>query len=316
MNSAAFRSRLKRFLAPVALLALSLGLCSTLVQADDVDRAQQLFEQGRQTRDVDQRIALLRESIRLQPSYGGWYFLGRAYQEKVLQQGAGPAIAAEAVDAFEKALRLASNRKQAAMARGRAGEAMIAAGRGADGVALLRQSIKDLSPAPAWMEQALLRGQIDNSQRLVSAKEIVDALSGDKRAVFGVEQRSIDLPVNFATNRYEIDSLPTGKAQADELAAAVGEMGRIDQKYMIVGHTDVRGSKAHNDRLSQNRADSVKAYIAGRVPNVADLLCAVGRGEDLPSAQLVNAADENHPDNAPRHQINRRVQVEIVDYCY
>lgn len=314
MKSGAFRSRLKRSLVPVALLTLTLGVFSALAQGDDIDRAQQLYEQGRQTRDVDERIALLLESIRVQPSYGGWYFLGRAYQEQV-QQGAGAATAEQAADAFEQALRSARDGKQAAMARGRAGEAMIDAGRSPDGVALLSQSIKELSPPPAWMEQALLRGKIDNSRRLVSAKEIVGALSGDKRAVFGVEQRSIDLPVNFATNRFEVDSLPAGKAQAEELVDAIRQLGPIDQKYMIVGHTDVRGSKPHNDQLSQDRANNVKAYIARLVPDVAPLLCAVGRGEDEPSQPLVNTADENHPDNAPIHQINRRVQVEVVDFC-
>lgn len=62
----------------------------------------------------------------------------------------------------------------------------------------------------------------------------------------------------------------------------------------IGGHTDARGAESFNQRLSQERADAVKAYLVDQGVN-ADRLRAVGYGESRPldAAQTVEAYARN-----------------------
>ena len=56
----------------------------------------------------------------------------------------------------------------------------------------------------------------------------------------------------------------------------------------MTGHTDHIGSEAHNDRLSLQRAEAVRAMLIQRGIN-ASFLRAVGRGEREP---LIPTPDE------------------------
>ena len=71
---------------------------------------------------------------------------------------------------------------------------------------------------------------------------------------------------------------------------------------IAVGHTDSIGSDKYNNRLSQRRADSVKAYLVskGIEPN---RIYTEGKGEKQPIA-----------DNKTREgrAKNRRVEIEVV----
>ncbi|BBE50788.1 Outer membrane protein P5 [Ferriphaselus amnicola] len=55
---------------------------------------------------------------------------------------------------------------------------------------------------------------------------------------------------------------PEGQAVLDKLAADLN--GVTFDKLTIVGHADRRGSKASNQKLSEDRANSVKAYLASK----------------------------------------------------
>jgi OmpA-OmpF porin, OOP family len=70
----------------------------------------------------------------------------------------------------------------------------------------------------------------------------------------------------------------------------------------VEGHTDSRGSDAHNLRLSQRRAESVVAYLVARGID-ADRLAAVGYGESAPVA----------PNDTPENMYkNRRVDMVVT----
>ena len=71
---------------------------------------------------------------------------------------------------------------------------------------------------------------------------------------------------------------------------------------IAVGHTDSVGSDKYNDRLSQRRADSVKAYLVskGIEPN---RIYTEGKGEKQPVAS--NKTKEGRAKN-------RRVEIEVV----
>jgi len=74
-------------------------------------------------------------------------------------------------------------------------------------------------------------------------------------------------------------------------------------KIQINAHTDIRGSAAYNQRLSEGRAKAVVDYLISKGIR-ADRLRSRGFGEQQP---LINATTE------AQHQRNRRVEFEIID---
>ena len=92
------------------------------------------------------------------------------------------------------------------------------------------------------------------------------------------------------------DSRPT----LDEAAAVLAKFESV--KLEIQGHTDTTGPREHNLRLSQQRAEAVKAYLEKKGV-AADRLTAKGYGPDKPKA-----------DNATREGriANRRVEFVLV----
>lgn len=71
----------------------------------------------------------------------------------------------------------------------------------------------------------------------------------------------------------------------------------------IVGHTDSKGDDDYNQRLSLNRAASVKAWLSGH--GVASRLAIEGKGEASPVAPNTLADNSDNPEG---RQKNRRVE--------
>ena len=89
-------------------------------------------------------------------------------------------------------------------------------------------------------------------------------------------------------------------------------MGGIALEVIIaVGHTDSVGGDAYNQKLSVQRAESVKAYLVAKgVP--ATRLEAVGKGEADP---VVECKDEKkRPALIKCLEPNRRVEIEPVTF--
>ena len=100
--------------------------------------------------------------------------------------------------------------------------------------------------------------------------------------------------VLFDFDKYTIRSSEYGSIE--EAAADIIETGGT---YYVDGHTDVRGSDAYNDKLSERRAQAVAdALIKEGVD--ASKLQVRGMGERFP---------ECHEDTAECHQENRRVEI-------
>ncbi len=105
--------------------------------------------------------------------------------------------------------------------------------------------------------------------------------------------------VTFASGNAEL------KASSFEILDKVVEsmLAWPDVTFEIQGHTDNTGSKSLNRRLSQDRAESVMAYL--KMKGVAARrMTAVGYGEDTPAA--TNATSEGRA-------INRRVELVRTD---
>lgn len=94
--------------------------------------------------------------------------------------------------------------------------------------------------------------------------------------------------------------MPRSFGLLDEVAAALAS--RPSAHVRIEGHTDNRGGRPYNLRLSQTRADSVKAYLVGKGIS-SDRLEAKGYGPDQP-------IDDNK--SAAGRERNRRVEFMIT----
>jgi outer membrane protein OmpA-like peptidoglycan-associated protein len=100
----------------------------------------------------------------------------------------------------------------------------------------------------------------------------------------------------------------TGKA--DLKGAATADLAKLtafltqnpDRSLVIEGHTDSVGSESYNQVLSQNRANSVKAFLLNQGV-ASNRITAFGKGESSPVASN---------DSSSGRQMNRRVEVIIA----
>jgi outer membrane protein OmpA-like peptidoglycan-associated protein len=107
--------------------------------------------------------------------------------------------------------------------------------------------------------------------------------------------------VQFKTGSAVI--LPASDDLLRQVAAVMVEHPEIKQ-IEVQGHTDNRGGKAYNKKLSQKRADAVKKWLLNYGQIEAGRLSARGYGMDEP------LADNATPDG---RQKNRRVQFKITE---
>ena len=83
----------------------------------------------------------------------------------------------------------------------------------------------------------------------------------------------------FAFNKATLT--PAAKATLDKtVLARLGSCAKVDS-LIITGHTDRLGSQAYNQKLSEKRADAVKAYLAGKGVK-ADVVDTMGAGKTQP----------------------------------
>lgn len=131
------------------------------------------------------------------------------------------------------------------------------------------------------------------------------AAAAAKKCDFSVTLQSDEL---FTFNKAAL----TGAAQKRLDNDVVGKLGACASvsMIMITGHTDRLGSQEYNQKLSEKRADAVKAYLLKKgVP--ADTVDTMGAGKTQP-AQGVKCEDA-----LPRQKLiaclapNRRVVVEV-----
>jgi outer membrane protein OmpA-like peptidoglycan-associated protein len=107
-------------------------------------------------------------------------------------------------------------------------------------------------------------------------------------------QITIAIQFDFDSARIRPDSFRAIGLMADALYHPYLQ----DYHFLIVGHTDAKGSREYNLKLSQERADAVRAALINPFGISAARIEAVGLGEE----QLMNSKD-------PEAAANRRVQL-------
>ncbi|HTE41795.1 MAG TPA: OmpA family protein [Steroidobacteraceae bacterium] len=112
----------------------------------------------------------------------------------------------------------------------------------------------------------------------------------------------------FAFNKAELRT--TGQS---ELAAFAQELkGTRFEVVTVEGHTDRIGSDAYNDKLSVQRAETVKAYLIAAGVDAAKIE-AVGKGESTPVTKPDQCKGDNRtPQLIACLQPDRRVEVEVT----
>ena len=84
---------------------------------------------------------------------------------------------------------------------------------------------------------------------------------------------------------------------------AASLLAHPDVRVEVAGHTDITGRHSYNMRLSQQRAQAVKAYLARRGVEPSRMV-AVGYGPDQP------IADNGTPEGRAQ---NRRVELRLLE---
>jgi OOP family OmpA-OmpF porin len=102
----------------------------------------------------------------------------------------------------------------------------------------------------------------------------------------------------------------TGSAKLlPESEASLNEAGEALEKYPdlrveVEGHTDTRGAAAYNRRLSQSRAESVRAYLLEHFRLRGENITAKGYGESQPLTRERNQEELRQ---------NRRVELRVLN---
>ena len=293
---------MKQFFRSSAACSLTLLTCLVAAAgfsaAPDCRLGADYYNLAKSAADPQRTIEWLQRSAQVCPNFNTSYMLGLIYlQQNELDAALAAFIRAgtEAVSAKTEALALA--RKGALLARtGQLPRALQA-------LELAKRLHPE--PAPAWLEASLKDTRIKIHQSLIKAGDIAYVLaSGTQISSDGrfAVRPAVNLPVHFDFDRADLNA--AGIRQVLELGRALSGPGMQPWSFLLVGHTDKRGSTAYNQRLSENRAATVKLELAGRFPALRSRLASRGRGE----TELLYEGDSEKD-----HMLNRRVQVTFCD---
>jgi outer membrane protein OmpA-like peptidoglycan-associated protein len=249
--------------------------------------------------ETDPKIVIewLNKSVKVCPNFNAWYMLGLVHT----RQGKPD----RAIDAFAQARMEAGSSKSEALALARQAELLAYSGqlpRALHAFELAKRFYP--KPTPVWLDKSLKKARIQIYQSIIPAADIAQIFEGGTQISsdgrFAVRP-AVNLPVHFDFDRANLNS--TGSRQVVELGRALARTQMKQWSFELVGHTDKRGSPAYNQKLSENRAYTVKMELERQFPSLAGRLGHQGRGE----TDLLYDGDSEED-----HMLNRRVRVTIV----
>ena len=254
------------------------------------------YERAKATGDRQEGIKWLQRSVAACPNFIAWYMLGRLYAEDSQLD--------PAVHAFAQARTVATTAQLEALALGRQGEIFFQAGRQPEALRALEVAHRfHPDPAPDWLEASLRKARLQSHREVMAAADIASLLvPGDQSGRFAVRP-AVNLPVHFEFDRADLNA--TGRRQVMELGRALSGAKMGPGSFLLVGHTDKRGSRMYNQLLSERRAETVKVELERRFPTLIGKLEAAGRGE----TQLLYDGDDDTD-----HMLNRRVKITLIPH--
>lgn len=263
----------------------------------DCYRGEDYYNRAKSAANQQKSIEWLQRSAAVCPNFNAWYMLGRLYSR--LDQHN------KALYAFTQAGAVAASNRSEALALGRQGEILSQNGQLLLALRMLEMAHRfHPAPKPEWLEAALRNARIQSFRNVIAAADIAavfDAgLYTSKNGRF-IVRPTVNLPVHFDFNRADLNS--AGKQQVIELGRALSRTRTRQSSFLLVGHTDKRGTRTYNQILSEKRANTVKIELERRFPSLIGQLKATGRGE---SQLLYDGDDETD------HLLNRRVKVSLI----
>ncbi|MBL1407164.1 OmpA family protein [Sphingobacterium faecale] len=183
-------------------------------------------------------------------------------------------------------------------------------------------------------EKVIARGSTDSNgqirfdidkglaYKVYGEKEGYMADSASMNAVFPLRDTTIQLtlnlqPVNKVGEKFVLENIyydfdkynirPDAALILDKLVATMRNNPTL--RIELSSHTDSRGAKTYNQKLSQKRAQAAVDYIVGKGID-RERLVAKGYGE----SRLVNQCADGVKCTPEEHQANRRTEVEVLAY--
>lgn len=144
----------------------------------------------------------------------------------------------------------------------------------------------------AQEREARLKAEQNAAAAVQSLRELAQVKEDARGTIITLEGS-----VLFVSGKAEL--LPLAKQKLDEVAKALTDLDP-KQTITVEGHTDSRGADDMNQKLSEERASAVRAYLVERGVK-PDRIKSVGRGESNPVAS----------NDTPEGRANNR-RVEIV----
>ena len=267
-------------------------------QAKDCRLGADYYYRAGAATDLNQRIVWLQRSVKVCPSFNAWYMLGLIFKTRGQPQ--------RAIDAFHHARAEAGSSRTEALALGRSGEVWLQTGHRIQALHALELAQRfHPMPAPGWLNNALRDARIQAHRTVVPAADIAFLLDAgmqySRDGRFAVRP-AVNLPVHFDFDQARLNS--AGNRQVTELGRALTRAQMRPWSFVLVGHTDQRGSMMYNQILSERRALTVKRKLEKQFPSLKHRLETEGRGE---TQLLYDGTSETD------HMLNRRVKVSLMN---
>ena len=162
-------------------------------------------------------------------------------------------------------------------------------------------------PSPAWTagcHPAIALAPVPYAEKTIPAPTQAQATLAAPLAVY--ETVGFDANVLFDSNKSNLR--PAGR---DSLDSFVGKIRGLEAQSMVaVGYADRMGTAGSNQVLSQERVDTVKAYLVSQGV-AADRVDTSARGERQPTTWATECKDTNNAKNVACMQPDRHVFIEI-----
>ena len=157
-------------------------------------------------------------------------------------------------------------------------------------------------PAPSWTAGCGGVAPVAVAQYVAPAPVVMAAA-----APLPVYERvAFDANVLFDSDKSALR--PAGRDTLDAFAAKI--RGLESQSILAIGYADRMGTDASNQALSQQRVDTVKAYLVGQ-GIAANRVQTSAKGESQPTTLLGDCKDANNPQNVACMQPDRHVFIEV-----
>lgn len=299
-----------RNLAIATFMMSTASLASAATLCDEGARYYRLAQKSGAAQDFAKATQWLNKSVQACESYDAYHLLGTAYKKQ--------RILDKSLQAYEKAVELASKADEAAISLARYGQVLSLNGQRYEALTMLERAIDMHSQAPSWIRNTAQELDRSLADKPVSGESIKRSLANQEFGLLSLtkfnnqgktkesslskptKKTKIGIPINFEYNSVMMDQLTADNIR--QLGSALADEAYSGRKFTLVGHTDVRGDWAYNVELSRQRAAAARDALIAAYPSLNGRLNIKGDGEANPKYTGASVSETDH-------RLNRRLEV-------